>query len=285
MAKKIYINPGHSEKDPGAVGYETERELNVVVSRHMNAYLQENYVCQTKVNSGDSLYALADEANDWGADLFVSNHFNAAGGDGYECYIYSDKTLPLGKAFEKHVLAAGQNSRGVKIRTNLAVLYRTAMPAILNEGAFVDNQKDIADWNEGAELKKLGEAYAKAAAEFLGLEQKPAAIAPRQEIYTQEQFVRHVQAATGSQVDGIPGPETIGNTVTVSATVNRTHPVVAYVQKRLYTLGYTQVGEADGVAGPKFSAAVKAFQQDNACTVDGEITAQKKTWRKLLGME
>lgn len=172
MAKKIYINPGHSEKDPGAVGYETERKLNVAVCKYMNEYLQEHYVCETRVNSGDSLYALADEANAWGADLYVSNHFNAAGGDGFECYVYSQKTVPLGKVFEKHVLAVGQNSRGVKIRTNLAVLYRTNMDAILTEGAFVDNLKDIQDWNDDAELKKLGIAYAKAAAEYLGLKEK-----------------------------------------------------------------------------------------------------------------
>ena len=36
MSKKIYINPGHSDKDPGAVGYETERKLNVKVSEFMN---------------------------------------------------------------------------------------------------------------------------------------------------------------------------------------------------------------------------------------------------------
>jgi N-acetylmuramoyl-L-alanine amidase len=176
--KKIYINPGHSEKDPGAVGFETERRLNVAVSRYMEEYLQTHYVCQTKVNSGDSLYALCDEANAWGADLYVSNHFNAAGGDGFECYIYSKNTMALGKLFAKHVKAAGQNLRmldavpGVKIRTNLAVLYRTNMPAILTEGAFVDNQKDIADWNDESELQTLGIAYARAAAEYLGLEEK-----------------------------------------------------------------------------------------------------------------
>ena len=179
MVKKIYINPGHSEKDPGAVGYETERRLNVAVSKHMNEYLLANYECETKVNSGDSLYALADEANAWGADLYVSNHFNAAGGDGFECYVYSNKTVPLGKVFEKHVLAVGQNSRGVKIRTNLAVLYRTHMDAILTEGAFVDNLKDIQDWNDDAELKKLGIAYAKAVAEYLKLEEKPKVEEPK----------------------------------------------------------------------------------------------------------
>lgn len=106
-----------------------------------------------------------------------------------------------------------------------------------------------------------------------------------EEAYTLEQFIRDVQAATGSAVDGIPGPETLGNTVTVSASVNRTHPVVKAVQKRLYALGYTQVGAADGVAGAKFREAVMAFQRDNGCTADGEITARNKTWRKLLKMQ
>jgi hypothetical protein len=46
------------------------------------------------------------------------------------------------------------------------------MPAVLCEGAYVDNQKDIQDWNDNFELQKLGEAYAKAAAEFLGSEAK-----------------------------------------------------------------------------------------------------------------
>lgn len=172
--KKIYINPGHSDTDPGAVGHETERRLNVAVSNYMNEYLLAHYVCETRMNPGSMgvLATIAKDANDWGADLFVSNHFNAGGGDGYENFVYSNGSVGLGKVFEKHILAIGQNSRGVKIRPGLAVLRNTTMPAVLNEGAFVDNLKDIQDWNEEAELKKMGEAYAKAAAEYLGLAQK-----------------------------------------------------------------------------------------------------------------
>ena len=172
--KKIYINPGHSDKDPGAVGHETERRLNVAVSQHMNDYLLANYECETRMNPGtmDSLSAICKNANDWGADLFVSNHFNAGGGDGYEALVYNLKRVVLGRIFEKYVKEIGQNSRGVKIRTDLSVLAKTNMPAIANEGAFVDNLKDIQDWNDDDELKKLGEAYAKAAAEFLVLPKK-----------------------------------------------------------------------------------------------------------------
>lgn len=172
--KKIYINPGHSDRDPGAVGFETERVLNVKVSIFMEEYLLENYVCETRRNPGTmgGLYDICKDANDWGADLFVSNHFNAAGGDGYEALIYSENRRALGEIFEKYVKQAGQNSRGVKLRPGLVVLRDTVMPAVLNEGAFVDNLQDIRDWNEDAELKKLGEAYAEAAAEYLQLERK-----------------------------------------------------------------------------------------------------------------
>ena len=172
--KKIYINPGHSDKDPGAVGYETECVLNVAVSRYMSQYLCQHFDCQVRSNPGTmgNLYDICADANAWGADLFVSNHFNAGGGDGYEALVYSEKRRPLGEIFEKYVKEIGQNYRGVKIRSGLVVLRDTQMPAVLNEGAFVDHRQDIADWNEDEELKNLGIAYAKAAAEYLQLEKK-----------------------------------------------------------------------------------------------------------------
>ena len=110
-------------------------------------------------------------------------------------------------------------------------------------------------------------------------------IISEKDVYSLEEFIRGIQSATGSEVDGIAGSETIGNTVTVSAKENRTHAVVELVQKRLFDLGYVEVGEVDGIAGPKFTSAVAHYQQDNDCVVDGEITAENKTWRKLLGME
>ena len=185
MSKKIYINPGHSNVDPGAVGYETERKLNVKVSAYMNEYLLANYDCQTMVTDGanNSLSAVANEANKWGAHLFVSPHFNAGHGDGFEALVYSEKRIPLGQVFEKYVKAAGQNSRGVKLRPGLAVLRLTNMPAIICEGAFVDNKKDIEDWNDDAELKKLGIAYAQAAAEFVNADKKTAVQEPETTLY------------------------------------------------------------------------------------------------------
>lgn len=102
--------------------------------------------------------------------------------------------------------------------------------------------------------------------------------------YTAEQFIRDVQSVTGSEVDGIAGPETISNTPTLSSKLNSEHAAVKFVQKRLAALGYVEVGSVDGIAGSKFTSAVAHFQMDNDCVVDGEITARCKTWQKLLGM-
>lgn len=102
--------------------------------------------------------------------------------------------------------------------------------------------------------------------------------------YGLDAFIRDIQSACGAVVDGIAGPQTLSKTVTVSAIYNRRHAVVKAIQRRLFELGYVEVGTADGVAGPKFTSAVTHFQRDNGCVVDGIITKRNKTWKKLLGM-
>ncbi|MGN0998650.1 MAG: peptidoglycan-binding protein [Faecousia sp.] len=102
--------------------------------------------------------------------------------------------------------------------------------------------------------------------------------------YTLEQFIRDVQKACGAGVDGIAGPKTLAATVTISKSKNRRHAAVLPIQKRLKALGYTQVGSLDGVAGNKFDEALKAYQLDHNCVVDGEATKACETWQKLLGM-
>ena len=102
--------------------------------------------------------------------------------------------------------------------------------------------------------------------------------------YSKAAFVRDIQKAFGATVDGIAGSETLNSTITLSAILNRKHEAIRAVQRRLATLGYTSVGKVDGIAGIKFTKAVKEFQKNNGCEVDGEITARGKTWKKLLGL-
>lgn len=115
-------------------------------------------------------------------------------------------------------------------------------------------------------------------------DEAPEVNVPEETGYTLGQFVRDIQEACGAAVDGVVGKETLSKTVTLSRYRNRRHKAVLPVQKRLYALGYTVVGEADGVAGKLFQSAVKAYQADHGCEVDGEITKGNKTWKKLLGV-
>lgn len=105
---------------------------------------------------------------------------------------------------------------------------------------------------------------------------------PISNTYTYKDFVGDVQSAIGARVDKIAGPETLSKTPTISRYKNNRHAVIRPVQKYLYSLGHTEVGDADGMAGSKFEQAVKHYQRDNGCVQDGEITAHNKTWKKLL---
>lgn len=94
-------------------------------------------------------------------------------------------------------------------------------------------------------------------------------------------YIKDIQSALGVTSDGVVGPKTIAATITVSKTKNNRHTVVKPLQEYLNYLGYN-CGNADGIAGVKFDSAIKQFQKDHGCVVDGELTAKKTTWKKLL---
>lgn len=94
-------------------------------------------------------------------------------------------------------------------------------------------------------------------------------------------YIKDIQSALGVTPDGIVGAKTIAATITISKTKNSRHTVVRSLQEYLNYLGYS-CGNADGIAGVKFDNAIKQFQKDHGCVVDGELTAQKTTWKKLL---
>lgn len=101
--------------------------------------------------------------------------------------------------------------------------------------------------------------------------------------YTQKQFVKDVQKILNLPQTGVADKELIEATITISQQVNKKHALVKPIQKQLYQLGFTVVGEADGSAGPLFTKAVKEYQAAGTGRIDGEITAKQKTWKRLLG--
>ncbi|MBC1760642.1 N-acetylmuramoyl-L-alanine amidase [Listeria ivanovii] len=100
----------------------------------------------------DTFYELskrAQRANSFKANLFISIHFNAGGGMGYEDYIFTstpERTEEIQKIIHKKVIAKvskhGMRDRGMK-KANFAVLRETAMDAILLEAGFCDSSDAV----------------------------------------------------------------------------------------------------------------------------------------------
>lgn len=176
---KVYLDPGHGGSDPGAVANGLkEKDLVLSIAKYARNYLQNNYkgVTVRMSRSTDKYLTLTQRANDanrWGADVFVSIHINAGGGVGYEDYIYNGKvssnTHKLQDAIHKKVAPLFTRDRGRK-RANFAVVRQTKMPAVLTENGFIDNKTDANFLSKKSNLKKIGEAHAKGIAVYLGLE-------------------------------------------------------------------------------------------------------------------
>lgn len=99
-----------------------------------------------------------------------------------------------------------------------------------------------------------------------------------------KEFIINVQNSLDVEVDGIAGPKTLEKTITISSNTNNRHMLVKYIQLYLYGIGYTEIGKADGIAGAKFTKAIKHYQKNNNCVPDGIITKKNKTWKSLLGL-
>ena len=177
---KVYLDPGHGGSDPGAVKYVTEKKVNLTMALACRDYLKKNGVTvkmSRETDKDTSINKMAAEANAWGADYVVSIHNNAGKGDGFEVYhtIKGGKGKTLAQNIEKQVKAIGQNSRGLKTKVNsngtdyFGMIRLTNAPAVICEGAFVDNATDVKIIDTTAEQKKFGEAYAKGILATIGI--------------------------------------------------------------------------------------------------------------------
>jgi N-acetylmuramoyl-L-alanine amidase len=162
---KIILNAGHTAKGAGsgAVGYINESEETRKVVSLIRYYLRGkgHEVILASVDKAESqaayLYGVARKANEHeDADLFVSVHFNAGGGNGSECYTYKGKESAAAIGICKELSALGFRNRGVKDGSHIYVISKTKMPAVLVEVCFVDSLADTKRY------KQLGSKVAQA---------------------------------------------------------------------------------------------------------------------------
>ncbi len=144
---KICINGGHHPAlDSGAVGSRiTEAEYTAEMMTAVADYLTAVGYTVLTVQEND-LAAISNTANEWGANLFVSIHCNAATGRarGTETYAYygSEEGNRLATCIQDQLVNSIDTiDRGVK-EAGFYVLRYTDAPAALVEIAFIDNEAD-----------------------------------------------------------------------------------------------------------------------------------------------
>lgn len=186
---KVFLSAGHGGTDPGAVGYGLkEKDINLNVLKACRDELKAHgvkVVCSREKDENDPVGQEVKEANKSEADIAVSFHINAGGGDGFEafCNTKNKDGVKLAELGEKYIKALGQNSRGVKDGLHLYFVKNTTMTSVLFETFFIDSKdKNIGD--TASEQKAIGVAYAKAILEYLGVEDKPKTTKPKAQAST-----------------------------------------------------------------------------------------------------
>lgn len=162
MAIKFYIDQGHNPQNPNA-GAEGNglREQDIVypIGIELAALLNSDPRFTARLSrptpdttvgtsNSSSLRLRVEDANSWGADYFISLHTNAsesASASGCEAFAfyYPSAAYSLGADILRSMSqATGLRNRGMKVRTNLYVLRKTRMPAVLLELGFITNRSD-----------------------------------------------------------------------------------------------------------------------------------------------
>lgn len=145
---KIVINAGHTKLGvgTGANGYLNEsKETRKIAYELMKLLAGTNHEVIPAVydKHNNNLKAAVETANNNDANLFVSIHLNAGGGQG--CEVYTWKGQKVGQAVKtcENLNKLGFKNRGIKDGSKLYVIKNTRCTAILIEVCFLDNIKDV----------------------------------------------------------------------------------------------------------------------------------------------
>lgn len=293
---KIAVRGGHCPNVPGSRGIIDELKEDRLVKNAVIKYLNQMGVSvldvtppdSTSSSSADLSYGV-NKANNWGADLFVSIHFNNAystynGALGTEVCVYSEYDI-AGRVVNK-MASLGFRNRGQKVRTGLYELKHTSMKSMIVEVCFVEATEDVALY------KKVGYDYiGKTIAEALvnrssGVTPTPTPTPepvptptpqPTSKNYhswiarLQEECNKH--GFSNQKVDGIAGPNTLNGSPMVRRGARGN--ITKLIQEKLGI-------SADGIFGANTEVAVKNYQRTNGLSVDGIVG--RNTWRKLLNL-
>lgn len=149
---KVALDAGHGGSDPGAVyNGRQEKDDTLDLTLAVGDILKKNGVDVFYTRTTDEYetpFKKATDANNSGADLFISIHRNSSETpnqySGVESLVFNDTGLKaeVARNINNQLEDVGFKNLGVDVRKNLVVLKRTKMPAVLIEAGFINNDKD-----------------------------------------------------------------------------------------------------------------------------------------------
>jgi N-acetylmuramoyl-L-alanine amidase len=152
ISLRIVVNAGHTKFGKGIGAYKhlnESREARRIAYHLLYLLTSTNHEVIPAIYdvSNDNLKEAVNLSNTKKADLFVSIHLNAGGGEGVECYTWKGEKTKVATNICKNIAALGYKNRGVKNGSNFYVIKQTTAQAVLVECCFVDNQKDKEKYN------------------------------------------------------------------------------------------------------------------------------------------
>lgn len=211
MAKLVCVDPGHGINTPGKrtpviaeLGRSIkEYEFNKPVAYYLRKELERCgfRTMLATVNDLDTpLATRTKRANDANADIYVSIHYNAGGGQGVETYHFpgSSKGRRLAQCIHEFVIqGTPQKNRGVK-SANFYVLRHTKMPAALIEFGFMDDpglREARLMINKAFQLECAQET-AKGICKYFGVPYRGSSTAPQQPSQSKPMYDIYVNNST-----------------------------------------------------------------------------------------
>lgn len=160
----ICINAGHTKL--GNKGFGAKGLLTESVETRKIAYELMKLLASTKHEvipavydvSSNNLKDAVNASNSKNADLFISIHLNAGGGNGVEVYTWKGKKNDYSVNICGNIAKLGFKNRGIKDGSHLYVIKNTKATAILVECCFVDSEKDQKLYNAEKIAKAIFQA-------------------------------------------------------------------------------------------------------------------------------
>ena len=277
---KIAVRGGHCPNVPGSSALIDELTEDRLVKNAVIKYLKQLGINvldvtppdTTSSSSSDLSYGV-NEANNWGADLFVSIHFNNAyssynGALGTEVCVYSE--YDTAKRVVNKMASLGFKNRGQKVRTGLYELRHTSMKSMIVEVCFVEATEDVALYKKLG-YDKIGKTIAEAIVNSStnstdSTTPEPTPSNPPTTNY--DSWVARLQEECNKQgfsnqkVDGIAGPNTLNGCPMLKQGARGN--ITKLLQEKLGI-------SADGIFGANTKAAVISYQKANGLSADGIV--------------